>query len=59
MFKFIRLILVCVLLLPGLASAAIEAYESKDAQMEEDYTQLINELRCLVCQNQNFENKTT
>jgi cytochrome c-type biogenesis protein CcmH len=54
MSRYIRLILVCVLLLPGFASAAIEAYEFKDAQMEDDYNQLIDELRCLVCQNQNL-----
>jgi len=54
MSKIIRLILVCTLLLPGFASAAIEAYEFKDAQMEADYTKLIHELRCLVCQNQNL-----
>jgi len=34
--------------------AAIEAYEFESAQMEEDYNVLINELRCLVCQNQNL-----
>jgi cytochrome c-type biogenesis protein CcmH len=31
--------------------AAIEAYEFESEQMEEDYNVLINELRCLVCQN--------
>ena len=54
MLKTIRPILVCILLLPVMAQAAIEAYEFKDAQMEDDYNQLINELRCLVCQNQNL-----
>ena len=34
--------------------AAIEAYEFDSPQMEADYNQLINELRCLVCQNQNL-----
>jgi cytochrome c-type biogenesis protein CcmH len=34
--------------------AAIEAYEFKSAEMEADYVKLINELRCLVCQNQNL-----
>lgn len=34
--------------------AAIEAYEFDSAQMEADYNQLIDELRCLVCQNQNL-----
>jgi len=54
MLKMIRIMLVCAWLLPGMAGAAIEAYEFKDAEMEEDYNQLINELRCLVCQNQNL-----
>ncbi len=34
--------------------AAIEAYEFDSAEMEADYNQLIDELRCLVCQNQNL-----
>jgi cytochrome c-type biogenesis protein CcmH len=34
--------------------AAIEAYQFDSPEMEEDYHQLINELRCLVCQNQNL-----
>ena len=34
--------------------AVIESYEFKSAQMEADYNILINELRCLVCQNQNL-----
>jgi cytochrome c-type biogenesis protein CcmH len=36
------------------AQAAIEAYQFDSAEMEADYNQLINELRCLVCQNQNL-----
>ena len=36
------------------AQAAIEAYEFDSAQTEADYYQLIKELRCLVCQNQNL-----
>ena len=38
--------------LPG--RAAIEAYQFDNPEMEADYNQLINELRCLVCQNQNL-----
>jgi cytochrome c-type biogenesis protein CcmH len=38
--------------MPG--QAAIEAYQFDSAQMEADYNKLINELRCLVCQNQNL-----
>jgi cytochrome c-type biogenesis protein CcmH len=34
--------------------ASIEAYEFESAQMEADYKKLIDELRCLVCQNQNL-----
>jgi len=34
--------------------AAIEAYEFDSPQMEADYNKLIDELRCLVCQNQNL-----
>lgn len=36
------------------ANAAIEAYEFDTPEMEADYNQLIDELRCLVCQNQNL-----
>ncbi|MBT8433415.1 MAG: cytochrome c-type biogenesis protein CcmH [Gammaproteobacteria bacterium] len=34
--------------------AVIETYEFESAQMEADYKKLIDELRCLVCQNQNL-----
>jgi len=34
--------------------AAIEAYQFDSAEMEADYKQLVEELRCLVCQNQNL-----
>jgi cytochrome c-type biogenesis protein CcmH len=36
------------------AQAAIEAYQFDSPQMEADYNQLVDELRCLVCQNQNL-----
>ncbi len=49
-----RLILIFGILLAGTATAGIESYQFKDAQMEADYNQLVNELRCLVCQNQNL-----
>lgn len=46
------------LILAGLymtpAQAAIESYEFDSPEMEADYRQLIDELRCLVCQNQNL-----
>jgi cytochrome c-type biogenesis protein CcmH len=38
----------------GPTQAAIESYQFKTTEMEADYNQLINELRCLVCQNQNL-----
>ncbi len=34
--------------------AAIEAYEFKNDEAEAEYKALIDELRCLVCQNQNL-----
>ena len=35
-------------------SAAIEIYQFEQPEQEQLYSQLINELRCLVCQNQNL-----
>ena len=49
---FYSLIFLFSLLMP--AHAAIEALKFKDAQTEDDYNELIKELRCLVCQNQNL-----
>ncbi len=50
-----RVLLFLVLALAAApAPAAIEAYEFDSAEMEADYNQLVNELRCLVCQNQNL-----
>lgn len=46
--------MVGLLLFACLSQAAIEAYPFKSVQMEADYHQLIDELRCLVCQNQNL-----
>ena len=34
--------------------AVIETYQFDSPEMEADYNQLIDELRCLVCQNQNL-----
>ena len=52
MRKLMLILCVSVWLAP--AQAAIEAYEFDSAEMEADYNQLIDELRCLVCQNQNL-----
>jgi len=49
-----RILLLCFIFVCSSASAAIEAYEFESAEMEADYVALINELRCLVCQNQNL-----
>lgn len=50
-----RLILTCLLVLAsGMAVAAIESYSFETTQQEDDYKDLIAELRCLVCQNQNL-----
>lgn len=47
-------LLLCILVCPLPVSAAIEAYQFDSPQMEADYNQLVDELRCLVCQNQNL-----
>ncbi len=49
-----RFFLILLIFATGSSMAAIEAYKFKDEQMEQDYKQLIDELRCLVCQNQNL-----
>ena len=51
--KLMLLILLIGMSVPP-AQAAIEAYEFDSAEMEADYKQLVDELRCLVCQNQNL-----
>jgi cytochrome c-type biogenesis protein CcmH len=48
------LLLIIIGLWVAPTQAAIEAYQFDSAEMEADYNQLINELRCLVCQNQNL-----
>jgi cytochrome c-type biogenesis protein CcmH len=46
--------LFALLLLPFFAQAAIETAQFDDPDKEARYKQLIAELRCLVCQNQNL-----
>jgi cytochrome c-type biogenesis protein CcmH len=54
--KPMRLFLIMGLLtFSGISQAAIEAYVFDSPQMEAEYNQLIGELRCLVCQNQNLK----
>ncbi|WP_228767004.1 MULTISPECIES: cytochrome c-type biogenesis protein [Thiomicrorhabdus] len=48
------LILLYMLLFSLPLFAAIEEHRFKTPQQERDYRQLIDELRCLVCQNQNL-----
>ncbi|WP_275098383.1 cytochrome c-type biogenesis protein [Sedimenticola hydrogenitrophicus] len=50
----IRAWLLLLLLLPLFSQAAIEANQFDDPEKEARYKQLITELRCLVCQNQNL-----
>lgn len=52
MKKLFSLILLMCVLFP--AHAAIEAYQFNDPATEAEYKELIEELRCLVCQNQNL-----
>ena len=51
----IRIFLLVVLLsISFQSSARISAYEFDNPEQEDTYNDLINELRCLVCQNQNI-----
>lgn len=52
MKPLLMLLLIGFLMTP--ARAAIETYEFDSPEMEADYNQLVDELRCLVCQNQNL-----
>jgi cytochrome c-type biogenesis protein CcmH len=49
-----HLLLPLLLLLPLVAGAAIEVHKFDDPRKEQTYKELIEELRCLVCQNQNL-----
>ncbi len=49
-----KLYLLCLVLFATVANAAIETYEFESKEVESEYVTLTNELRCLVCQNQNI-----
>jgi len=49
-----RLGWIFVLLIPLIVMARVEVYQFDDPAKEARYKQLIDELRCLVCQNQNL-----
>lgn len=49
-----RILLLLLCLVSAASTASIEAYQFDSAQKEADYNRLIDELRCLVCQNQNL-----
>lgn len=50
-----QLIMILVLLLGSSTFASkIEVYQFEDPDKEADYKELVEELRCLVCQNQNI-----
>ncbi len=48
------LLLLLTLLMPFASHAVVDIREFETPQMESDYNKLIDELRCLVCQNQNL-----
>ena len=60
LFVFIKLALVCVtvaavfLFMPGAKAAPIETFQFDSPKKEESFHKLSEELRCLVCQNQNI-----
>ncbi len=46
--------ILCVLFVSSQANARFETHDFASPQMEKDYNVLVQELRCLVCQNQNL-----
>lgn len=52
-FKFV-LPLIASLVFMSPAMAKVETHDFASEQIEKDYNQLVAELRCLVCQNQNL-----
>ena len=53
--KLLRYLCLALLLSSSLlVQARVEVQQFSDPRIEQDYKQLINELRCLVCQNQNL-----
>lgn len=54
LFIYSRGTLLLLMLLLGSANAAIEAVQFEQTEMMDRYTNIIAELRCLVCQNQNL-----
>jgi len=49
-FLLVTIFLFC----SGVSFAGVQAYEFPSQEQEVLYTELINELRCMVCQNQNI-----
>jgi len=47
-------LLVFMVLFPATAFSGVEINEFSSVEMENQYKKLVNELRCLVCQNQNL-----
>jgi cytochrome c-type biogenesis protein CcmH len=52
--QLFRLLPLLLLMMGSTAQAGIEAHTFEDSQKEGLYKELIEELRCLVCQNQNL-----
>jgi cytochrome c-type biogenesis protein CcmH len=52
--KQIKKIALCILLLSQTVHAEVEVYQFKTPELELRYQTLTEELRCLVCQNQNI-----
>jgi len=52
--KFYSLLFIGLLVLSGKLFAGVEIQRFENAQQQQQYKKLIDELRCLVCQNQNL-----
>lgn len=54
MYRYFKSAILSMLLVGVVHAGGIEAYHFDDAEKEASYKNLIAELRCLVCQNQNL-----
>lgn len=52
--RFLFILAILVFILSRSASAASEPYPFENSEQEKTYKELLAELRCLVCQNQNL-----
>ncbi len=59
MIRFVSIVLIFILGVPGFAPAQVDATRFENARQESLYGDLIGELRCLVCANQSLSDSNS